>query len=174
MLIMLVALSIFSGTVLSTTRQRAIARETALAAQAVRSVFESMRNEGFTEVLRLYDPDPTNDPGGAGTAPGAEFAVPGLDAVPAGNAGAPGNLPGRVIFPLIDSGTPEDPRWELREDFASDRLGMPRDLDGDGAVDPLDHSADTLILPVLVRVEWMSNGRPRVLEQYTMLVGYVH
>lgn len=167
MLVMLVALSVFSGTVLSTTRQRAISRETALAAQAVRSVFESMRNEDFSEVLRLYDSDAANDPAGVGSAPGAEFDVPGLEPLP-------GGLPGQVIFPLVEVGSEDDPRWELREDFANVRLGMPRDLDGDGAVDALDHSADTLILPVLIRVEWMSNAGPRLHEQYTMLVGYVH
>jgi hypothetical protein len=35
---------------------------------------------------------------------------------------------------------------------------MPRDLNGDGVVDALDHSVDRILLPVKVTVEWKPAG----------------
>jgi hypothetical protein len=70
--------------------------------------------------------------------------VPELDPV------APGGFVGRVEFPTIES--------QLREDVNDDSLTMPRDLNGDGVVDALDHSVDRILLPVKVTVEWKPAG----------------
>ena len=51
-------------------------------------------------------------------------------------------------------------------------MGMPRDLDGDGVIDALDHSGDYRLLPVLVRVAWRGSSGPAKLEFRTMLADY--
>lgn len=62
--------------------------------------------------------------------------------------------------------------WHLLETFEDERLGMPRDLNGDSIIDDLDHSQDYIILPVRVRVEWQGNHGSRSLEICTMLVDF--
>ena len=130
-------------------------RETQLASQAVRSKMEEVAASDVTQVVGLYDSLPANDPGGAGTGPGATFAVGGL---------APNSLgaTGDVVLPLDGAG-------HLREDITDPALGMPRDLNGDGVIDALDHSADFCILPVLVRVRWNGLARDREMRLHTVL-----
>jgi hypothetical protein len=48
----------------------------------------------------------------------------------------------------------------LREDYVDAALEMPHDLNGDGAIDSLDHRGDYRILPVTVTVEWQSPRGP--------------
>ena len=117
-----------------------------------------MRAQPFDQVYALYNADPADDPLGPGTAPGAGFAVPGLSAVP----GDADGLVGLVVFPEVGG--------ELREDSADADLGMPRDLDLDGAVDDVDHSGNYGVLPVLVRVEWRGKGPARRLDLFTTLM----
>ena len=78
MAVLTVAVTMFTSMVVHTTRQRGINRENAIASNAARTIIERMRNEDFREVFALYNPDPSDDPGGAGTAPGNLFAVIGL------------------------------------------------------------------------------------------------
>lgn len=64
------------------------------------------------------------------------------------------------------------PLLELREDVEHEALGMPRDLDGDGVVDALDHRDDYVVLPVCVHVEWQGRLGARRHRTYTMLTRF--
>lgn len=136
--------------------------EVTLAKEAARSMIETLQAEPFDDVFASYNATGEDDPGVAGSAPGASFDVAGLD--PRTND-ADGRV-GTVLFPTL-SGAPE----ALREDAFLPQLGMPRDLNGDGNVDAVDHSGDYRLLPVIVRVEWRSATGASQLELKTMLGG---
>src|SRR5688572_32908089 len=158
LVVLLAAVSISSNTPAATARQRVMQRESALAAEAARTQIELMLNRPFRDRYALFNADPTDDPAGAGTAPGSRFAVPGLPSLP----GTPGGLAGTIRFPVLNVGAPSAPAWELREDVVDAALSMPRDLDSDFRVDALDHSDDYTRLPVEVVVEWQGRvGRQR-------------
>ena len=152
-----VGIGMFAGTLGSVMGLGPSLRETARATEAARSVLESMRAQPFDEVWARYNADPADDPGAAGSAPGAAFDVPGLTPV----AGDADGRVGRIVFP--------EQAGALREDFVDARMGTPRDLDLDGAIDAADHAGDYRVLPVLVRVEWQGRGPARRLELYTTI-----
>ena len=157
MAVLLVALLIFSSSVSGVAKQRTVNRETNLAVSAARNRLETLRSEDFAQVYALYNADPADDPGGAGTAPGNRFTVEGLDDAPDA-----GGFDGEVLFPAV-----EDPvaGWQLREDVDLPELGLPRDLSGDSVVDDQDHADAYFILPVQIRVRWQS---PNGIRQYEM------
>lgn len=132
-------------------------QETAQATDAARELLEILDGvEDFSQVFFLYNLDPEDDPGGPGTAPGASFDVPELR--PA--AGDPDQRVGEIHFPTAVGASG---RLELAEDADEPALGMPRDLDGDGAIDADDHAADYRVLPVEVRVAWQGRaGRKEI------------
>ena len=141
-----------------------INRETALAQLAARGTMESLLLTDFAEVFASYNRTTLDDGGLLDPALGANFAIPGLTA----QEGDPDGLPGRVVFPLM-AGVPLE---ELREDVVDPFLGMPHDLNGDGAIDALDHSGDYVLLPVRVVVEWQgAGGVDRSLGFETFLTG---
>jgi len=149
----------FSQALVGALRANVTTREATLATQAARSRIETLQATPFEEVFALYNATDADDPAG-GTAPGAGFAVPGLQALP----GDADGLPGEIFFPVV-AGAP----GVLREDAGNAALGMPRDLDGDLFVDAADHSDDYRLLPVLVRVTWRgTKGRGQV-EVKTLL-----
>ena len=165
MTVLLVALLILSSVVSSMAQQRAVNRETALAISGARNVLETLRSEDFAEVFALYDSDPADDPGGAGTAPGQRFDVAGLDPLP----GAVNGLEGEIVFPTVaGAGT----SVQLREDVVNRALGMPRDLSGDNVVDAADHAQGYFILPVQIRVRWTGPNGPREYSMTTQLCRY--
>jgi prepilin-type N-terminal cleavage/methylation domain-containing protein len=166
LVVLLVAVSIFSNTLVATARQRVMHRESALAADAARTALERMLDTPFRDRYALYNTDPADDPGGPGTAPGGRFTVPGLPTVP----GTPGGMAGSVRFPEVNVGTPLAPLWQLREDLVDARLSMPRDLDSDFRVDALDHSADYTRLPVEVQVEWQGRAGRQVYSLVSLMV----
>lgn len=173
LVVVLVAVSIFAGTVTAMVGQRAVNRESAIATEAARVVVEQMHNQRFRELWARYNSDPADDPEGAGTAPGQRFAVLGLDPAP----GAADGLVGEVVLPTVEApgaGPLDPPELELREDFEHERLGMPRDLNGDMVVDDEDHSEDFFLLPVLIHVEWSGCSGTRRIELFTMLCEYRH
>lgn len=183
MTILAVSVSIFSGMVVTTARQRAINRETAVAAEAARVLIETMRNTPFREIYPRYNDDPADDPDGAGTAPGHRFAVLGLQALDA----APDGLVGEVFFPdaeveitlgggisMIGGGggpvTVMD--LQLREDIANAELGTPRDLNGDSIIDDVDHAGDYILLPMYVSLEWQGHIGRRELQVHAILTSF--
>jgi len=186
MTILAVSVSIFSGMVVTTARQRAINRENAVAAEGAKFIIESMHNMPFGDVFATYNSWPDDDPGGAGTAPGHRFVVDGLTPL----TNSPDGLHGQIFFPceMVTPPAPEgegglggggllggkpapppDPELQLREDIVDASMGVPRDLNGDSMVDDLDHSADYLILPVRIEVEWAGTVGERKLTVDTML-----
>lgn len=152
MVVALVAVMIFSGTVGEMAKQRRMNWETGIAANASRIVLENMRNEDLDQVFALYNAVETDDPGGVGSAPGNRFAVDGLP--PASDS--PDGLIGEVFFPTVNLALlPTDvPILELRERAPAPELGMPRDLNGDNIIDVADHSSDYIVLPVRIVLRW--------------------
>ena len=144
MVVLLVALSIFSSTVAATMRMRTSNRDNAVVAEAARIVLETMRDQPFDQLFALYNADPLDDPGGPGTAPGQRFTVLGPKPLPE----APDGMVGEIRFPVVDVSIKDEPEWELREDLEDRLLGMPRDLSGDSVTDELDHADDYVRLPV--------------------------
>jgi len=139
-------------------------REVAVVSEAGRQAMESLRAANFNQVFKLYNANPNDDPGGAGTGPGANIALTGFRTLPGDNDGSIG----RIIFPIRSAGGLE----ELRENIPDTDLGTPRDLNGDGAVDTLDHANDYRILPVVVRFDWQSANGPRHLELKSLIADY--
>lgn len=141
-----------------------VSRETELATQAARAMLERIQAEAFAQAFRSFNGTGADDPGGAGTAPGAGFAVAGLRARP----GDADGLAGEIVFPTA----PGQP-GVLSETFSDARLNMPQDLDGNGTVDSLNHATDYELLPVLVRVRWQSqDGGSGTIELNTILANY--
>ena len=163
MSVLLVALLIFSSSVSGVAKQRTVNRETNLAVAAARNLLETLRSQEFAEVYALYNADPGDDPGGAGTAPGNRFVVAGLD-----DAADSNGFDGEIVFPNVEAGG----AWQLREDLELPELGMPRDLSGDSIVDDRDHAGSYFILPVLIRLRWRSPIGTRQYEMTTQLCQY--
>ena len=128
--------------IVSALRLDATNRETKAAFDAARAQIERLRAEPFDRIPVMFDANAANDPDGNGTAPGNVFAVESLRPSATGAAGA-----GQVLLPVTNTGS-------IRENLTIPELGMPRDLNGDNAVDSADHTADAIALPVLVRVRW--------------------
>ncbi len=206
--ILVVAAGIFSRIVIATSHLRDVTRENSVAAEAARKILEQMRNEEFGELFKLYNPDPTDDPNGPGSAPGNLFEVSGLEALadsiagkqleiilPAFPPATPSKLVGTkwevqaaqsLLGALLgggggaqgaeggggEGGEAAVPTWELREDYQDERLGLPRDLNGDSILDSLDHSEDYILLPILVRIKWEGRHGPRVYEVFSMLAEF--
>jgi hypothetical protein len=100
--IMMVAMSMFAHTMTSAARLDPVANETAIAAEAARTTLEHMRSVPFLERFPRYNADPSDDPGGAGTAPGNHFNVPGLTPLPANK------FVGEITFPSRGAEVRED------------------------------------------------------------------
>lgn len=159
-------LSIAAGGLLSSIvasmAMNRVNNETGLAQAYARRAIERMQGVPFAEIFASFNSNANDDPGGAGTSPGANFEAFGLDPV----VGDVDGLPGEVEFPVVMvAGVPQ-----LREDVADLAFGMPRDLNGDGLPpDSLDHSVDYSVLPVRVRVRWRGATGERSITLETML-----
>jgi len=166
--IVLVAFQIFLSTVAGTARQRAILHENTAAIESAREMLEILRDEPFESIFALYNEDPTDDPGGAGTAPGATFDVRRLDAFVRSGSSALG----QIVFPTSSKEKKDHVEQKLREDYEDRSMGMPRDLDGDGKIDDKDHVDDYIMLPVAVYVTWEAMTGPREVCLNTILADY--
>jgi type II secretory pathway pseudopilin PulG len=164
MSVLVVGLLAYMRAITSAALAARTTRETTLATEAAWRVIESMRaQQNFNQVFSLYNTTTADDPGGI-AAPGANFAVPGLRAV----VGDPDGMPGEIVFPTTTVGG----AVQLREDFVNAKLGMPRDVNGDGVIDGNDHSADYQLLPVLVRVRWHGVAGNGLVELPTMISNF--
>ena len=149
----------YARTMVSLEHAQQRAKESGRALQAARAILERIDAEAFPEAFRRYNRLATDDPGGSGTAPGANFAVEGLSA----RADDADGLAGEVVFPTH----PTQPGF-LWEGLDDQRLGMPCFLNADGDQNDL-LATDYQILPVLVRVEWTSAAGPGRVELATIL-----
>ena len=131
-------------------------RETALASHAAQSIIEELKGTAFEEIFVRYNATEGDDPA-AGSSPGDDFAVNGLDHQDGDGDG----FVGSIEFPGAGK--------ELREDGVDVELGLPRDLDGDGNVDAADHAGDYRILPVRIVVRWDGQNGERAFELITVL-----
>ncbi len=154
----------FGYTLISLERGALRSRELGAATAAAAEMLERIQAEAFPEAFRRYNATGSDDPGGANTAPGANFAVAGLTARP----DDPDGWPGQVQFPS-PSGAPT----QLREDFEDEALGMPHDLNGDGIVTAgASHPTTYVVLPVRIRIAWTSAAGPGEYELTTLLGNY--
>jgi len=153
--ILITGMGMFVHTISSTSQLGPVNRETVLAMTAARHMAEQIRSEAVAGVFARYNNTPTDDPGGAGTAPGPYFDVLGLNVIP----GDPDGMVGEIIFPVVGN--------TLHEDVVDAALGLPRDLNGDGAVDGADHSGDYEILPYTIRIRWTGKTGTRTFELQT-------
>ena len=135
--------------------------ETAAAQQAARARLEALQGVPFGEVFAVHNDSTADDGGLTVAARGSAFDVAGF--TPA--AGDADGRCGEVIFPAVRVGA----ALELREDVVDAALGMPRDLNGDGAIDALDHAADYVLLPVRIRVAWRGASGERQMDYETIL-----
>ena len=162
--LLVIGISAISRLTVGLTRATSVARETELATQAAKAMLERIKAEAFLQAFRSFNDLGSDDPSGANTAPGANFAVPGLRAQP----GDADGLPGEVVFPTV-AGAP----GVLRENVTDIKLGMPHDLNGDTLTDALNHATDYKLLPVLVRVRWRAcDGTTGVVELKTCIANY--
>jgi hypothetical protein len=136
-------LGIMSALVAASRMDEATA-EQVRALNACRTMIETMKQVPFAEVWRQFNSNPADDPLGAGTAPGCNFAIAGLRAQP----GDVDGRPGQILFPEL--------LGNLSETVIEARLGMPvaKDLNGDGDAFDVNVNASYLILPVRVVVDW--------------------
>jgi hypothetical protein len=134
-------------------------RERQIALNAARDMVESMRAQPFAELYQRYNSSDADDGALADPAPGPEFDVDGLDALP--GAGSVG----RIEFPEAEVAG----AWQLREDLDRPEFGLPYSLDGDAAIDAGDKSLTYQLLPVRVVLEWAGTGGEQHLEVTTWI-----
>lgn len=159
-LVLAIAVCGMSGSMVSAVAVNRVNRETALAQEAVQRQMELLQGTVFEETFQRFNTNPGDDPA-VGASPGANFAVFGLDVTD----GDPDGRAGQIEFPTLDvAGV-----LQLREDVFDPALGMPRDLNGSGNVDALNHANDYRLLPVRVRVQWRGVAGPRTLTAEGML-----
>lgn len=133
-------------------------RHADLATQAAREVIEQVQAATFSTLHTTYGVPP------GGAVPGNAFDVPGLDPDPSD----PDGRVGEIRLPVVATGG----GVEVRENLQQPELGLPRDLNGDGNIDGLDHSADMQILPVLVRLRWRGSTGISRMEFRTLVAPY--
>lgn len=157
-LVLTVATYILSSTVTASVSHSIVKSQRSLAAEAAMNAIEQIRAMPQEDVFALFNEIPADDPYGAGTGPGPNFNVPGLDPIMV--SGAP--LPiGQVLLPGRNG--------VLNEAMSQPEFGLPRDLDGNLFVEAGDCAGSYIVLPIIVRVQWQSRLGPREFELATML-----
>ncbi len=155
MVVLTVAMGLFTSTVNSTSRQRAAKRQAVIASEGARRILEVMRSQNFQQIFALYNNSIVDDPGGPGTAPGPHFSVPGLTA----QSGDADGFVGQVRFAW--------PGPAISEQAVDETLGFPRDISGNDTVDAANHATDYILLPVEVRLQWGGPAGDRSLSVFT-------
>ena len=142
-----------------------------LAMQASLQVSEAVRqyaDQNFAYVWRVYNSAPADDPNGAGTAPVLPFLAPGntftVGLAPNQLENAAGSTAVGTVTFFTD---------ETLNTTASNKVGLPKDLDGDNAVTNTDVSATYTLLPFEVAVDWKDRrGLIRHTEIFSQVVDY--
>ena len=149
--VLVIAILGIMGALVYASRMDQATAEQVLALNGCKSTLEQMKQTTFNEIWGRYNSNGADDPGGANTAPGANFAIAGLRAQPEDADG----MRGRIFFP-------ESSTANLSETAIDGRLGMPvaKDLNGDGDAVDVNVNATYMILPVRIVVDWQGiNGR---------------
>ncbi|MEQ1892119.1 MAG: hypothetical protein ABL998_06220 [Planctomycetota bacterium] len=154
--VLMVAALAFSRAMVASMHLADSTRQQALASEAARRVLEEMQDATFADLIKLYNASTADDQVGV-TSPGATFVVEGL--TPA--ADDADGIVGAVEFPTTAG--------VLHENADRPDFGLPRDLDGSGAVDAADHTTDYALLPVRIVVRWRSNNGPMQVELKSLL-----
>ncbi len=153
LVILVVAVGGLLAVVFSALRLSQSNESTRAADQAVRAILEGLNTLPFEEAYAAFNSDNADDPP-------SKAAFQALlrvnDPVLADQKGRAATA--RVLLPA-----------EMREDLVDPAFGLPRDLDGDGGLDSLDHSGDYRLLPLRVRLEWNAASGSQVLEVATLL-----
>jgi type II secretory pathway pseudopilin PulG len=155
--ILAIALGTLIGTVLYALRLEEANEETSAASQLMRTLLERIDAQPFGEIYAAYNRNPGDDPD------------PAVDALALLATDDPLLMLGKKGGPGITVSFPGDEGNELREDVLSPALGMPRDLNDDGAIDDQDHSGDYALLPITIRLVWDGASGPRTLEMSSLL-----
>lgn len=157
LVILAVALGTLIGTVFHALRLEQSNEETAAASQMIRATLERIQATAFEDIYATYNDTPDDDP-----VPGADPFAALLSDDPLLTLGKKDGAVVTVLFPGAGSG-------QLREDEVDVAMGMPRDLNGDGAIDADDHGGDYTLLPLTLRLEWDGSAGSRSLEMSTIL-----
>lgn len=148
----------FIMALVSSLRVSAAGHERDIAINAARQMIERIQSHEFSEIYALYNSNPSDDPGGSGTAPGPNFAVDGLRPRP----GDVDGMEGQIIFPVSGG--------KLAEDVSMPEFGLPKDLNGDQVIDNDDRAGDYTVLPVAIRIEWLGTSSEWEIEIRALLV----
>lgn len=158
MALLVVGLGVLIGSTFSAMKLDQVNASTALANQALRGMCEEMQAMPIDEVLDSYVLRGDEDE----RARDAKLARLTLrDPALASRAGKKPVAAAR--FPLDGDGR------TLREDLDLPALGLPRDLDGDGAIDSADKRATFRILPVVLELDWEGPSGPQHLQVSSVL-----
>lgn len=158
--VLTVASYILTTTIMAAVSHTVVKRQKTAAVEASMNLIERMRALPPQDIFALFNDDPSDDPYGVATGPGPFFDVEGLDGL-LDELGARQPV-GRVLLPGQGA--------VLDETFVQPQFGLPRDLDGNLAVESGDCSSRYILLPVVVRVEWLSRLGPRRFDVATMVV----
>jgi len=156
LIVLTIAVGAISTSMASTSSLSRATEQRSIALDAALSVMEAIRATDPQEVFVRYNQTTVDDPA-LGASPGRYFAVPGLTL----RRGDPDGFVGEIVLP--------GDGFQLLEGGNDLELGLPRDLNADGAIDALDHSLDYTILPVRVRIEWLGQGGFQRIEMYTQV-----
>ena len=157
--VLLIGFGALVSTLVASSSLGATNREEQIALEAARSAIEELKGEDFEQAFVRFNATQADDPG-LGASPGSGFPIALLNVRP----GDPDGFCGEILFP--GDGT------VLREDFVDADLGLPRDLNLDGAIDALDHADDYLLLPVRVRIRWTGEDGLRQIDLVTTLADF--
>lgn len=158
MTVLVVALMAMSASTLQTHSLRRQNRERAVAQNAVRQISEQIHS--IADRIRREETNWSQElvaELSAGGGLGNTFAIEGLTA-------SPGEVSVGTITMFLDE-TASDADLNVE-------LGMPRDLDGDGAVSNSDVTGTATILPILVTARWTGvSGDVRIRHPF-YVIGY--
>lgn len=146
------------------TAQRLLisSREHSIAFEAARAMAEQLRDANITQAFALYNSNAADDPLGPGTAPGAAFDVPGLNAATADGD----HRVGEIVFPTVNVGG----ATALSESVVDAQWNMPRDLNGDGIISPGAMAGPPVMLPARVKIRWRGINGDRTFAMDTVLL----
>lgn len=158
LVILAIAMGVLVGSVFSAMRISQANEATATANHALRGVLETLSARTIQDVFALCNAEAADDL--PGEDPDDTLVLP-VELMSDAN-GEP--LSVSVTLPVED-GAP----GVLREDLEMPELGLPRDLNGDGAIDAADHSGDCVVLPILLTLEWTGPSGTQKVQMATLL-----